>query len=65
MDRRNFLKQVALWSAGLTLSPPLFRLIPELNAQTRPSLVAVTEGTDYGALVSKVLGPLGRHSGLC
>ncbi len=59
MDRRNFLKQVALWSAGLTLSPPLFRLIPELNAQTRPSLVAVTEGADYGALVSKVLGPLG------
>ena len=59
MDRRNFLKQVALWSAGLTLSPPLFRLIPELNAQTRPSLVSVTEGTDYGALVSKVLGPLG------
>jgi uncharacterized protein (DUF362 family) len=59
MDRRTFLKQVALWSAGLTLTPPLFRLTSELKAETRPSLVAVTEGTDYGALVSKVLGPLG------
>jgi uncharacterized protein (DUF362 family) len=59
MDRRSFLKQVALWSAGLTLTPPLFRLTPEVRAEGRSPLVAVTEGTDYGALVSKVLGPLG------
>ena len=59
MDRRAFLKEVALWTAGLTLTPPLFRWTPELGAQTRPSLVSVTEGTDYGALVSRVLQPLG------
>lgn len=59
MDRRDFLKQVALWSSGLTLSPPLFRWIPDLEAETRPSLVSIAEGTDYGALVSKVLSPLG------
>lgn len=59
MDRRRFLKQVALWSAGLTLSPPLFRLVPEGQAQTRSPVVTVTEGTDYGALVSKVLTPWG------
>ncbi|MBA4393075.1 MAG: cytoplasmic protein [Desulfobacca sp.] len=59
MDRRTFLKEVAQWTAGLTLTPPLFRFIPELGAQTRPSIVSVTEGTDYGVLVSKVLQPLG------
>jgi len=59
MDRRAFLKEVALWSAGLTLIPPLFRLVPELSAETRPPLVSLAEGTDYEALVSKVLSPLG------
>jgi uncharacterized protein (DUF362 family) len=59
MDRRSFLKKCALWAAGLSLSPPLFRLIPELKAETRPPVLSITEGPDYGALVSKVLGPLG------
>lgn len=59
MNRRVFLKQCTLWTAGLTLSPPVFRLIPELRAETRASIVSITEGTDYSALVSKVLGPLG------
>lgn len=59
MDRRAFLKQCALWSAGLSLSPPLFPLIPEIKAESRPSVLSFAEGSDYGALVSKVLSPLG------
>ena len=59
MDRRSFLKQIALWSAGLSLAPPLFRLTNEVMAEPRPSTVSMAEGTDYGALVSKVLSPLG------
>lgn len=59
MDRRAFLKQCALWSAGLSLSPPLFQLNPALRAETRPSVLSLAEGSDYGVLVSKVLSPLG------
>ncbi len=59
MDRRTFLKKCAIWSAGLSLTPPLFRLTADLGAETRPPLLSLAEGTDYGALVSKVLGPLG------
>jgi len=59
MNRRAFLKEVALWSAGLTLLPPLFRLVPELPAETRLSVGSVAEGIDYGALISRVISPLG------
>lgn len=59
MDRRAFLKQCALWSAGLSLSPPLFQLNHALRAETRPSVLSLAEGSDYGVLVSKVLSPLG------
>ena len=65
MDRRAFLKEVALWSAGLTLIPPLFRWVPELSAETRPPLVSLAEGTDYEALVSRGPQPFGGDSGFC
>ena len=60
MQRREFLKQLALWSAGLALAEPVFRVTPQLLASERaPSLLAVGQGRDYAALVTKVLEPLG------
>ena len=64
MDRRAFLKEVALWSAGLTLVPPLVKVTPEARAEGKQSLVVVGEGSDYPALVSKVLAPLGGMTAL-
>jgi uncharacterized protein (DUF362 family) len=59
MDRRAFLKEVALWTAGLTVTPPLVRILPEARAEADRPPLAVAEGTDYGALVGRVLSPLG------
>jgi uncharacterized protein (DUF362 family) len=59
MDRRAFLKDLALWTAGLTLTPPLLRITPEARAEAERPLLSVAEGTDYNALVSRVLSPLG------
>lgn len=60
MKRREFLKQVALWSAGALLTEPVFRITPELLAKSKmkPSL-SVAKGTDYSLLVAKALEPLG------
>jgi uncharacterized protein (DUF362 family) len=59
MNRRRFLKQVALYSGGLSLSLPLFR-IPESFAldQPEPDVAKVT-GDDYSALVRKTIDLLG------
>ena len=60
MERREFLRQVAAWSAGAAVVP-LFRVRP-LAAEEKPqgqSVVAVAKGKDYEALVAKVLEPLG------
>lgn len=60
MNRRAFLRQVAMWSAGGTALPPLFRILPEMIAAERPEpTIAVAKGTDYEKLVAKVLEPLG------
>lgn len=61
MDRRDFLKQVMLWSAGLTTAAPSFDIIPELLAQER-SLPTVSHATgkDYYQLITRVLEPLGH-----
>jgi len=60
VDRRDFLKQVAAWSAGAAVAPATFRLHPGLFAEEAPKpTLAVAKGTDYSALVSKVLEPLG------
>jgi len=63
MDRRYFLKQVMLWSAGLTASIPNFRIVPELLAsEKQPPLVSHAKGKDYYKLVTQVLEPLGTIS---
>jgi uncharacterized protein (DUF362 family) len=61
MDRRTFLRQVAAFSAGATLTP-LFN-IPAVLAADAPSpanpLLSIVKGKDYAALAAKVLEPLG------
>jgi uncharacterized protein (DUF362 family) len=62
MDRREFLEQVAAWSAGACLTAPLFDVSSVLAAEAqtlgRP-LLAVAKGKEYEALVERVVKPLG------
>ena len=60
MDRRNFLKQVAVFSSGILLAEPVFRITPDLlAAEAVPPILSVGTGKDYASLVSSVLQPLG------
>jgi uncharacterized protein (DUF362 family) len=60
VDRRDFLRQVAAWSTGAALVPATFRIHPEFLAEEAPKpILAVAKGSDYAALVAKVLEPLG------
>ncbi len=60
MDRRDFLKQVMLWSAGITTAIPSFQIVPELLAmEKQPPKLAHAKGKDYYKLVAQVLEPLG------
>ena len=62
MDRREFLEQVAAWSAGACLATPVFNVRSILAAEAKPAgkpLLAVAKGKDYEALVEQVLKPLG------
>ena len=60
MDRRNFLKQVAVWSSGILLAEPVFRITPGLLASEAVSpILSVGTGKEYTSLVSAVLKPLG------
>ena len=60
MDRRNFLKQVMLWSAGISTAIPSFRIGSELLAAEKdPTLVSQAKGKNYYGLVARVLEPLG------
>jgi uncharacterized protein (DUF362 family) len=60
MDRRDFLKQVMFWSAGITTAVPCFQIVPELLAAEKPiPLVGHAKGKDYYRLVERVLKPLG------
>lgn len=60
MDRREFLKQIAGWSAGTLLTAPLFRITPELMAaETGASTLATATGTDIAAMVRRAVDALG------
>jgi Uncharacterized conserved protein len=61
MDRRQFIRDALLWSAGATLAVPRFTFSAETPAKTTtPSpLLSVAKGDDYAALVTRVLQPLG------
>lgn len=60
MDRRSFLKHVAVYGSGLALAEPIFSITPELLAAERavPDLTVAT-GEEYRDLVARVLEPLG------
>ncbi|MDR3631993.1 MAG: DUF362 domain-containing protein [Desulfocapsaceae bacterium] len=60
MDRRQFLRDVLLWSVGASLTVPRFNIITEALAADKPqALVSLAKGEDYFALVARVLAPLG------
>lgn len=60
MDRREFLKQIALWSAGAAVASPLFTISQDVFAGEKAvSKLVVGKGLNYAELVSKVLSPLG------
>ena len=60
MDRRDFMKQVLLWSAGISTAVPNFRIGPELLAAEKdPPVVSHAKGKNYYELVARVLEPLG------
>ena len=60
MNRRRFLREVAVWSAAAGVATPWFRVLPQAapGVAASPTL-AVGKGTDYEGLVAKVLEPLG------
>lgn len=60
MDRRRFIKDVAMFSAGVASTIPVFKINPAaLAAENAAPVVGVAEGTDWGALVARSLEPLG------
>lgn len=60
MDRRTFLKQVALWYAGLVTAVPVFRPATRARAGIvpRPEIV-VGKGDDYYRITAAVVDKLG------
>ncbi len=62
MDRRQFLEQVAAWSAGFSLATPIFNVASVMAADVKPQenpLLTVAKGKEYGELVTRALKPLG------
>lgn len=59
MDRRDFLKQISLWSAGLSLSVPSFKICEALALEQKTPLLTHATGKDYDELVTRILKPLG------
>jgi len=57
------MKQVLLWSAGISTTIPCFRIGSELlAAEKAPALVSHATGKNYQELVARVLEPLGGIS---
>ncbi|MGB3211232.1 MAG: DUF362 domain-containing protein [Desulforhopalus sp.] len=62
MDRRQFIKEVLLWTAGLNLGVPCLK-ITSLRAAVPPPVLGVATGKDYRLLVTKVVEMLGGIGG--
>lgn len=58
MNRREFIREVLLWSAGLTVAVPRLTVSEAFAAPTSP-LLAVGRGADYVRLLDKVLASVG------
>ena len=54
MDRRQFVKEVVLWTAGLSLGIPCLKILPVQAAPAAP-ILAVAQGRDYRLLVRKAV----------
>lgn len=59
MNRRKFLRDVFLWSAGLSVSIPHFKIVDAAAAQSSFPLVCLAKGANYEQLVEKVMQSLG------
>jgi uncharacterized protein (DUF362 family) len=62
MDRREFIEQVAAWSAGALVAAPVFNVATVLAAETKSGnkpILSVAKGKDYPQLVANVLKPVG------
>ncbi len=60
MNRRQFIREVFLWSAGATLAIPRFNILPEaLAAEKASAVLSVAKGEEYYALTMRLLAPLG------
>jgi uncharacterized protein (DUF362 family) len=60
MNRRNFLKQVGIWSSGILIAEPVFQITSELLASEAVApMLSVGTGKNYSSLVTSVLQPLG------
>ncbi len=61
MDRRSFLKQVTLWSAGLLTVPPLFDITGNRAGAQLPDVsdIFVAKGKDIQAMVRHLVDALG------
>jgi len=62
MNRRKFLQDIGLWSAGFLLTPPIFNITPGLFATAKRSKLVVAKGINYDLLVKELLEPLGGLS---
>lgn len=58
MDRRQFVKDVLFWSAGLSLGVPCFNITDAYSASPTSTL-GVTTGKDYRLLVEKAVELIG------
>lgn len=58
MNRREFIRDILLWSAGLTVAVPRLT-IPEVFAAPPQPILAVNTGKDYVRLLDQVLSSLG------
>ncbi len=59
MNRRKFIRDVGLWSVGLSVGVPQFDVLDAIAAEKSTPLVAVAKGKEYDQLVEKVLATLG------
>jgi uncharacterized protein (DUF362 family) len=59
MNRRDFIRDVLLWSAGLTVAVPRLTLAEVLASPLPSPQVVVGTGTDYPQLVARVLAAAG------
>jgi len=61
MNRRQFIRDVLLWSAGATLAVPRFTIPAKVWAEEtqKTPLLGVAKGEDYAALLTRALQPFG------